>query len=368
MMSNPPVASIAISVCAMAGSLFAQGPFSGLLPKTTFPSDHKPDLANKKLVNGRSSNWWFPFSYGKARQMVLYEKHDLKIPHAAKISHLGFQAEKGRQSKGHKVLMKVYMGRSNEAAKSMKATFASNWFGAPSQVFGGTSGKVIALPDLGNSLSPNPNTPFVWLPLDTPYTYDNTRNLAVDYQALANDNSNKFWYYYTDAALLESPVVKNGDGCKDGSGQIPVLKSRPTSIDSRWYVDLSNAPNSTPTVMLASLGKATIPYIRTDCFIRIDVTAPNFIPFFFIGNTNTAGRYGWSTQVPNDPAFNDVHLYSQAFVKDVFATAGFALSNGDDMQIGMNPQMSVLYRLGDPTTVTTGSVLRNFGVISHFRH
>ena len=92
------------------------------------------------------------------------------------------------------------------------------------------------------------------------------------------------------------------------------------------------------------------------------------IPAFFPGQTDTIGRTAWTFQVPDDIAFNDLKLTSQVLVSDFFAPGGFTLSNGDEIELGMPPRMSVLRFVGDPASAVTGSVWRNHGLISHFRY
>ena len=369
-------AGLGAGVAAGLGSnLPAQGgskPFSGLLPQATFPSDHAPDLTpgSEKLTLGATWNNWFPFSAGKARQMAIYESHDLKIPSGKNITHVGFQIDPAYKSKGHKLLLRVCMGATTKTAKTVLTNFGANYDGAPVDVYGGAAGKIFDLPDLGDSLNPNKDRPFVWVTLDVPYTYDATKNLIVEYQVLANSNSSQAFSYTLDVAQLVSPVVKIGDGCTDSGGRIPVLKSSPSAVAGTWRITLSGAPTSSAATMLTSFGRATvpIPFLRPDCRVLIDLTPPNFIPFIFVGKTSTSGRFTWSFPIPDDVMFNNVHLNSQVVVADVFAASGITMSNGDDMQIGMHPRMTILTRRGDPTTVTTGSIYRNLGVISHFKH
>lgn len=368
MNAYPRLCSLFLATAALSAPLLAQGPFSGLVPMATFPSDHAPDLTAKTLQDGFSLSANIPLSSGKARHLILYESADLPMPHGRAITHVGFQAEAGRKSVGHDLLMKIFMGKSRETAKSMKNNFAANFSSPPVQVFGGATGGVVSLPNLGDSLSPNPDRPFVWIQLDVPYTFDSTENLLIDYQVLGNRNSNNAFTYYLDVGGLLAPVQSAGQGCVDSSNTIPTLKSRPSGVGGNWILDLSTAPASSNAILTVSLRATMIPSFngRGDCTLYPDPAL--MIPALFAGRTNSTGRNTWIFPVPDDIAFNDLTLISQVLVSDFFARGGFTLSNGDDIELGMSPRMTVLRFVGDPASAVTGSPLRNYGLISHFRY
>ncbi|MDO8349088.1 MAG: hypothetical protein Q7T30_02550, partial [Planctomycetota bacterium] len=62
---------------------------------------------------------------------------------------------------------------------------------------------------------------------------------------------------------------------------------------------------------------------------------------------------------------NDVTLSSQVASLDYFAPGGVVVSNGDQMQIGIDPAMSVIYSQGN-ATAASGSVWQHYGVVTHF--
>lgn len=348
-------------------------PFSGLVPTATFPSDHAPDLTagKEKLVDGAAFTQNWPLAAGKSRVMCVYEAVDVKIPNGKTITHVGFQGDGTRKSVGYKVQLKIYMGKTNFTAKTASATFAKNYLATTrTQVFGGTTGGVVDLPDLGNSLSPGVDRPFVWIKLDSAYTYDSSKNLVIEYEVLSNSNSSKAFPYYLDVGRLISPVETAGVGCIDSGKNTPVLRSRPTSVDGTWRLDLNNAPGNSNAIMVFSLAKATTPMIyngRSDCLIHLDLGAANFVPFLFFNKTSTNGYCSWSFTVPDDPALlNDLDIYSQVHVDDFFAKAQLTLSNADHVQIGMDPRMTVI--VANSTTATSGYAYRKYGLISHFMH
>ena len=112
--------------------------------------------------------------------MALYEEVDLKISHGTKLSHLGFQRYRNTKSKGYALQLGVDMGKSVRSVANAFAEYDKNYVsGTKSRVFGGSAGKRLNLPDLGGSVAnPNPNDPFVWIPLDVGWVHDNTKNIS----------------------------------------------------------------------------------------------------------------------------------------------------------------------------------------------
>lgn len=369
MRTIPPNILTTLALVALPCGLSAQ--FSGLLPTTTFPSDHTPNIPAKALVNGASYSHWYPFSNGKMRSLMVYDAHDLKIGHGKTISHVGHQAEKGRKSVGHKIQLKMFMGKTTKTHANALGTFASNYNGPASNVFGGASGKILALPDLGNSLSPNVNTPFLFIPLDTPYTYDSSQNLAVEWQVHANDNGNASWLYTLDYARFIARAKKIGSGCPSSGNVTPTLTSSLTAIGKTYSVYLRRAPASNGAALALSLQPAAAPVqhpaYAAGCNFHIDMGPAALLPVFFLGTTNTSGSLNWSFPVPKDIAFNDFKIYSQCAVSDFFAPGGGVLSDAGMAELGMDPQQTLIYRSGS-ATASTGTVSRNWGLITHFIH
>jgi hypothetical protein len=368
------LASFAAAAIGSGLDAQAQPPFSGLLPHKTFPSDHAPDLTptQEKLTDGSTYSDFAPFSHGKSRMMFVFDKHDMTVPDTRQILHVGYQREGTLKSKGYGVQMRVLMGPAKTTSKSASTTYADNYDATPISVFGGTTGKILALPDLGDSLSPNVDRPFVWVPLDVPYTHDATRGLVLDYHVNANANSSTRWPYYLDRATFDSPIQAPVLGCVDSGNKIPKLTSSPTAIGDNWYLRLTNAPGSSVAATLISLAPAATPFplnpARPECRIGLDVGPAALLPVLFTGTTDSGGRYTWNFAVPDLLFYNDKHLYSQTLIPDLFAPQGFTLSNTDDIQIGMDPQMSMIYSQGIPSSLTIGYLSKNYGLITHFRH
>src|SRR5690606_26452687 len=89
--------------------------------------------------------------------------------------------------------------------------------------------------------------------------------------------------------------------------------------------------------------------------------------FSVLDTTGSSGFRTFSVPIPNDRLFNDLVLSSQAFCFDFFSPGGVVVSNGDQVQVGINPAMTALYNQGS-ATAATGSIWQNFGAVTLFEH
>jgi hypothetical protein len=328
-----------------------------------FPSDHAT------VTNGSSSVTWFPYSYGISRQMAVYESWDLGIPAGHQITRIGFRADGTTIAYGESLQLQVRMGQTDRTAQSLLNNFDNNWFGTPTTVFGPA---VFAMPDLNNVLSPNPDGPIIWLTLTTPFTFDPSRNLLVEWRVFANTNGGASFSYALDVGSFLSPVVSGPLGCQHSGGQIPDLESRPTKVGGTWYNDLYQAPANQPVILFLNVGlPLTAPFSLAPLFAGIPAACTGQVsPISLFSLTQVTGSSGYelfSVPIPNDRVFNDLLLSSQAFCFDFFQPGGVAVSNGDQVQIGIDPAMTVLYHQGSATN-PTGSLYQNFGVVTLFDH
>jgi len=182
-----PIHSLLLS--ALASTLCAQ--------VATFPSDHAP------VPDGASSQYWLPFSYGVSRMQTVYEAWDLRIPAGRQITRVGFRAEPNILSTGYALQLEVRMGRTTGTAQSLDPTFDNNWSAPPTTVFGPA---IFQLPDLNNPQRPNPDAPNVWLNLTTPYTWNPSENLLIEWRVLANSNGSAGFTYWLDSPGFLSAV------------------------------------------------------------------------------------------------------------------------------------------------------------------
>jgi len=344
-MSARILTATALLSCALA----AQG-------TATFPSDHA------SIVNGASSTYWFPYAYGVSRIQAVYESWDLTVPAGHAITRIGFRQDGNTASTGHQLQLQVLMGPTDKTAADITSTYASNYFAPPTSVFGPA---LYTLPSLTSSTTGN----IVWLQLTTPFTPPVGHNLLVEFVVIANNNAGAAFSYYLDAANFVSNITSGSPGCPHSGNQTPHLLSRATEVGGPWYCDLSQAPANQLVVWFINFGQMVpqyplspfIPGIAPTCMGQVALTNLATVT----ATTSANGSHLFSANVPNSRFYNDLIITSQVACLDFFAPGGVAVSNAYQMQIGIEPAMSVLYSQGS-STATTGSVSRNYGVITLF--
>tara|TARA_R110002072_G_scaffold174303_5_gene329519 strand:+ start:15885 stop:16943 length:1059 start_codon:yes stop_codon:yes gene_type:complete len=329
----------------------------------TFPSDHAV------LLDGQGSQNWFPYSYGVSRMQAVYEAWDLNIPAGNQITRIGFRANGTTIAYGESLNLQILMGQTDETADSLTNNFAANYFGAPTTVFGPG---LFQMPDLNNVLNPNPDGPYIWVNLTTPFTFDPSKNLLVEWRVLANSNGGASFPYTLDRAAFVSPITTGPAGCQHSGGQTPSLTSQPTKVGGTWYNNLSQGPGNQPVILFINVGTQLAPQfplatvfagVDPSCFAQVSPVAL----FSLSGTTGNTGYKSFSVPIPDNLAFNNFVISSQAFCFDFFSPGGLVVSNGDQVEIGADPAMSVLWNQGN-ATAPTGNVYRNYGVVTLFTH
>lgn len=336
----------------LAGSLSAQTTY-------TFPSDHAA------ISNGASNTSFFPYSYGVSRMQAVYETWDLQIPYNTPIARIGVRQDGTNASTGYALQLEVLMGYTSNTVANFSSTYATNYASAMTSVFGP------ALFTLPNLTSAGGTT--VWLNLTTPFHYDPPlgQNLLVEWRIAANSNGNAQFNYYIDRATFVSTVISGPAGCPHSGNNTALLTSQPTAVDNYWSMSLSRGPASSVFFLLQSFQPLVpayqltpfLPGISGACTGQLSLTSPLFIR---TASTNTSGGYSWSVRVPNLRSLNDIYVSSQCALLDFFAPGGIVVSNGDQLQIGIEPAEAILYSHGS-TTPTTGSLSRNYGVVTLFQ-
>jgi len=343
--------SVTTLVCCCA--LPAQG-------TAVFPSDHAA------ITNGDFNTNWFPYAHGVSRIMAIYESWDVTVPAGRQITRIGFRQDGTTASTGKQLQLQVLMGPTEKTAANAVTTFANNYFAPPTSVFGPA---LYALPDLGNILNPNPDGNMVWLTLTTPYTPVAGKNLLVEFRVLANNVGGAAFNYYLDRADFVSPRATGPAGCAHSGNQVPTLLSRETKVGSTWYCDMAQAPASQMAIWFISFGPLLPQYALGPFFPGIGAACQGQLAlnglFSLATITNANGGHTFTVPIPNDRGFNDVMLSSQVACFDFFAPGGVVVSNGDQMQIGIDPAMTVIYNQGS-ASATTGSPWQNYGVVTHF--
>jgi hypothetical protein len=328
-----------------------------------FPSDHYA------ITDGQSSQNWFPYSYGVSRMQAVYESWDLNIPAGSQINRIGFRANGTTIAYGEALNLHIRMGQTDETAASLTNDFAANYFGQPTSVFGPA---LFQLPDLNNVLNPNPDGNIVWVNLTTPFSYDPSKNLLVEWRVLANSNGGASFSYTLDRASFDSPILTGPAGCQHSGGQTPSLLSQPTKLGSIWSTNLQQAPANQPLILFLNVGAQLAPQyplapilsgVDPSCFGQV---SPVML-FSLSGVSSNTGYKLFQVPIPNNLAFNDLRIASQAFCFDFFSPGGLVVSNGDQIEIGADPAMSLLWNQGN-ASATTGTVYRNYGVVTLFGH
>lgn len=325
------------------------------------PIDHANPNEPPAWIAGDTSTSRYPFSYGISRVMYVYESSAsgrtlLDIPDNAPITALGFPRDEGSSSSGVGVRLQVFMGASAKTAATADADFAQNFSGQPVEVF---TLKIFNLPNLGQG------NEVVWVPLDTPFPFDASENLAVDYRVHANANSNQSFTYRLDRGRAITEVSSFGQGCQASGGQSPQLTSNGTAIGETWRPRLSRGPANASAYLNIGVSRLAAPIGIPGAPGCDALVAPNAT---LSGTTSGSGTESWSVSVPNDVDLWEATVYSQAIAIDFFANpAGLVVSDGDAMTIGLDPRMSII-RANGSATATRGSVTRNFGQVSLFRH
>jgi len=151
-----------------------------------------------------------------------------------------------------------------------------------------------------------------------------------------------------------------------------VLTSRPTSVGGAWFVDLQNAPASQLAVLVINTGSPLASPFSLQPFVP--GIAPSCLGQVMPGNaltlvdvTQSWGAATFYIPIPNQRLYNDLIVSSQAACFDFFAPGGIVVSNGDQIEFGIDPAMGVLWSQGSPTA-TSGSYYPHFGLVTLFAH
>lgn len=322
-----------------------------------FPSDHQ------NIANGDASISWFPFSSGVSRMQIVYDAWDLQLPANTPITRIGFRQDGSATAASQLLQLEVRMGRTLGTSTTLGTTYDTNFQGASNTVFGPA---LYTLPGFTSATTAAP----VWINLTTPYVYDGTSNLLVEFRVLSNNNGNQSFSYPLDMAGFVSPVVAGVQGCPHSGGQRPVLTSQPTRVGGNWSVSLGSGPANSLILLCLAPGQAmTAPYSLQPYVAGIAPSCQGQLPLTGLvvmsGFTNSGGGLSWSVPVPNDRSFNDLVISSQVAALDFFVPGGVALSNADQVQFGIAPAMTVLYSQGN-ANAAVGSLYPNTGAVTLF--
>ena len=342
---------------------------AAILPAQTvawYPSDHNPVTT----PNGAFSTTLFPYSYGVSRMMGVYDRWDLQVAPGQAITRIGFRCEGTTQSTGRSLQLEVRMGSTLNTAANCVANFDANYTAPPVTVFGPA---LFVMPDMNNLLNPNPDGNMIWLGLTTPFVPDPNQNLVVEWRVSANSGGSTQFSYALDRADFLAPTVDAQQVCPHSGGSTAQLRNRGGSVGSSWSLDLTQAPASQLAILFVSVGSQLQPPVPmsslfpgTGASCTVDI--PLLSLFSRTATTNTSGSFTWSVPLPNMRIpWNDTFLASQVVAFDFFAPAGVVVSNASQIQLGIDPAMTMIYSQGN-VAAAIGSIQRNYGVVTAFEH
>lgn len=325
------------------------------------PRDHQ-------AREGSTSTTTWPFSAGVSRAQMIYSNWRFDVPNAAQIRRVGVRPDVAGSGAGKIVQLEVVMGHGQMIGSATSTTFATNYV-APATVT--YTPKQLSLPTIG-SASSGPQTTYVWVPLDTPFQYDATKNLIVEYRVSANNNGNAAFSYRMDVATAVSTATTYGTACATSGARLPTVAAGSALVGSNWNVTIAAGPASSAGVLILGASNTTygglpLPLAldalgATGCTLHasLDATLPAV--------TNTSGNGTVTIPVPNQAPLTGATLFVQAALADIFANQlGLVTSRSASATIGILPQSTLISATGS-STVLTGSRTASFGLVSVFEY
>jgi hypothetical protein len=313
-----------------------------------------------------------PLANGTSRVMCLYEQVDLAIPSGRSITKLGFRQDATLTTldTGRTLQLEIRMGYSANTQASMVTTFDANYAAPPATVFGPAA---FVLPNLRDPANPLPNGRF-FITLTTPFAYaPGANNLVVEYLCHGNSGGGATFNYRLDRADYYSPVTLGPAGCPHAGGGTPSLAISSVRPGLSYSTSLASAPgNSFAVLLLAPAQQLVAPFSLQPFVAGIQPACTGQVPLAATGTltglTSSSGSLSWSFLIPNNIAYNDMFIASQAAIFDFFAPGGVVVSNGAQIRVGANPRSAILRAPGPPTAQTTGTISRNYCPVAFFEH
>lgn len=347
-----------VSVVALVCATLTTGIVTGQ-SVVVFPSDHtdQANVAGQRSIEGSSYSYHFPFSYGVSRCQLAIDNRDLTIPAGRQITKVGVTKDGGRTSTGTLIELEILMGQPTLTLSQVGSDFMNNYQGGtPTTVF---TKQIFSLPDLGGT----PAVEEFFVPFGTPFVFDASRILITEYKVTATAPSNQAFNYWLDRATALVGQRSYGVGCTTGTA-LPTLRSTATKIGANWTLQASNLMANASAMWLMGT-QCFEPGIPLDalgfpgCFALVDPLAA--VSGF---TTSASGALNLSLAIPNQYSLVGANLYSQVAAGNVF---GLTISDGDEMTVTIDPLGVAVYASGSASAVT-GSVSRNYGLITYFEH
>ncbi|MEZ5988104.1 MAG: hypothetical protein R3F30_03065 [Planctomycetota bacterium] len=327
-------------------------------------------------TNGNTNNN-IPYSWTPTRYQQVYDADSFDVTTPIASSQLYYRMNSSFANGsygGQTVELAVWLAYTASGIDSQTAstTFASNLDNASlKNVIKKTK---VFMPKLSNTNWD------IKLPFDSGVTFLYgvilKKNLVIETRVYSNTNNSSIFTYPLDAMSLSSQtpggtVVQNGtyNGCKSSNAAGSVVTH--DSVPARLFVGSgtnyhfgNGYVQSAPAVLTigATALSATLP--GTSC------TIVNDILLLAVGTTDTSsnGLYSQPLPIPNDNNLANVSYLTQMFFLDGQANSvGLTASRGLRNTIGAAVPGSITRLYGfatDPDTVTTGSVGKNYGLMT----
>lgn len=348
----------AAAVLLLAAGLAAQG-------TAVYPADYQ------NVAEGPFNSPNLPLANGTGRALCVYEQWDLPLQPGATITRLSFRqdATLTAMDTGRSLQLEVRMGYTQNTHATLSTNFDANYAAAPVTVFGPA---LLALPNLRDANNPLADGK-VHIDLTTPFVYQPGAgdNLVVEYRIFGNSGGGTAWNYRLDRADYYSPLATGTPGCRHSGGRTPTLTLSPVRTGSSFTASIASGPGNSLALLLIAPGQQLAAPFALDTIVPgIDPTCQGQLPLLgtaaLTAFTSGSGTATVSFTIPNQRVYNDVFLACQAAFFDLFAPGGVAVSNGEQLQIGIQPQSSVLWGAGPPATVTTGSINQRYCPVAFF--
>jgi hypothetical protein len=351
---NRTLTSFSLASALLAGSLAAQ-------TTIIFPPDHA-------TREGSSSSSDYPYAGGVGRNQGIYSRHFLNIPNGATITHVGIRPDAASTATGRQLQLEIRMGHCTLDIGSVSSTFANNYDSPPVTVF---TQKIVTLPDLVGA-NPGPSTQYILMQLDTPFVYDATKNLIVDYVITANSAGNVAFTYPTDLASWIASRTTFGTSCTHSNGRVPALNTSNGFANGTWTISLTNGLQNAPYTM--HIGAGTSNWAGIPLPFPLDgVGAPGCsllveFPVNLSGRTSTSGTATINAPVPNWIELYGMTFHAQVLILDLFANSlGVVTTNGASTTFGIEPQFTYVDAANNPNATTGSRRIRN-GSVGVFRY
>ncbi len=349
---RPSLLSIAAACACFAASSTAQNIV------------HVPsDTLGRSAITSESR---YPIANGANRTLMLFENYDTLIPNGRSISRIGFRLDEARTAAGAQVLLEIYMSNTQVTSSGLDLNFGTNFTSARTLV---KSMGSVSLPPI---TAANAGA-LVWINLDTPFVFDASQNLLVDFVVTANNQGSVAFTYPLDRARFYSPTTDSGGACNTSAGSLPALSSIAAPLGGNWTLRGTNMPGNAPTALLFGIdGIQAVgtplqlfrPAAQVQCEIFVNPAAVSTVTV----TTNSSGGINFSLPIPDDISLLRLPLTVQALHLDFFAQGKLVTSNAHEMVLGVNPAVSFIAASSGPAATRANVIRRNSGIVTVFDH